>query len=162
MRGLVLAAVLCLVLAVPGCLHVEVETRSEPGADLSGLRSFAQASPAESGDAGVAARVQREIARVLGDKGYTAAPLEGADMVVAFRAGGESRQRFQYASDPETSSYVVQEYIEGTLAIDVFAAGDRKPVWHGTGQVDIFRENDVEDAAAQAVRAILAEFPRRP
>jgi hypothetical protein len=106
--------------------------------------------------------VQREIARVLEDKGYSKAPLEGADMVVAFRSGGDPRSRFQYASDPETSSYVVQDYIEGTLAIDVFAAGGLEPVWHGAGQVDVFRENGVEDAAAQAVRAILAEFPRRP
>jgi hypothetical protein len=164
MRPLALAAALALgvVLAAPGCLHVEVTTQGEPGADFSALRSFAVAPPEEEGDAAVAARVQREITRVLEDKGYAAAPLEGADMVVAFRAGGETRSRYQYASDPDTSSYVARDYIEGTLAIDVFGAAGREPVWHGTGQVDVFRERDVEDAAAQSVRAILAGFPPRP
>lgn len=153
---------LLLLLVALGCYHVSVTTRTRPGADFSGLTSFAQEASDRDADAAVAARVQSEIARVMEAKGYAEAPLDSADMVVAFRGSGKSRERLEDAGDPDADFYVVQDYIEGTLVIEVFAHGGETPLWHGTGEVDVSTEANLEKAAAKAVEAVLKDFPARP
>ena len=52
-------------------------------------------------------------------------------------------------------------YTQGALAIDVFDAGERQPVWHGVAGKTISDE-DREDMTAvinAVVASILADFP---
>lgn len=150
-------AILWLALGVLGCVQVQVTTRAEPGTDFSRFATYAQAPPPEAPLVGEAVRA--EIDKVMQTKGYREAPIADADMVVAFHSSGASRARRELSPDPDTNYYVVENYIEGTLTIDVFERGGRKPVWHGVGKMDVDDERQAPRVAAEAVREILAEFP---
>jgi hypothetical protein len=149
---------LLLASAALGCAAVQVATQATPETDFSRFATYAHAPAAES-DAAAAGEVRREIARVLEAKGYRAAPPERADLLVAFRLAGEERTRQKNAGDPDANYYVVQSYVEGTLAIDVFAAGRAEPVWVGSARSDALRESRAQEAVAGAVEAILETFP---
>jgi hypothetical protein len=150
-------AILWLAVCALGCVQVQVTTHAEPGTDFSRLTSYAQAAAPHAPVVGE--RVRAEIAQVMQEKGYQEAPLDEADMVVAFHSSGESRARSELAPDPDTNYYVVRNYIEGTLTIDVFERGGHEPVWRGVGKMDIKNEREAPRVAAEAVRAILDRFP---
>ena len=65
----------------------------------------------------------------------------------------------QLSPDPDANYYVVRNYIEGTLVIDVFERETKTTLWRGVGQIDFQREKDARRRAPQVVAAILAEFP---
>lgn len=163
-------AVLWVTLIALGCVPVEVETWTEPDADLSHFATYAQAPLPEDEPEkapytpALGERIQTEIARVLDDKGYRAAPRGRADMTVAFVVAGQSRSRIVNAGDPDTDYYVPESYTEGTLIIDVFDARTGRRVWRGIGQSDLVTSgrlvpDDPERAAVEATRKILAAFP---
>ena len=83
-------------------------------------------------------------------------------MLVAYRASGVRKSRRRNAGDPDADIYVVQDYIAGTVEIDVFRRGERDPIWRGIGEVDVYQEENAAREAGAAVAAILAEFPARP
>lgn len=145
----------CLLL---GCADLRVATQATPGTDFSRFATYAQAPPAphEGADRD---RVRREIARVLAAKGYRTAPLEVADLRVAFSLGGEERVREKVSGDPDANYYVEENVVEGTLAIHVYASGRADPVWVGTARSDALRAGRAEDEVAGAVEAILRTFP---
>lgn len=158
---------LASLLLASGCYHVKVTAEAEPGADLSGIETFAHAPRDPAVDSGPESRpvseaVRAQIDAELTGKGYRAAPLESADIVVAFQARGVERSRLQDAGDPDATFYVVRDYVEGTLVIDVFSAGRSRPAWHGVGTVDFAHESNAPRAARRAVRDILARFPPEP
>ena len=155
---------LAVVLVAQGCLSVNVEVEAEPGADFTSFRKFAHAprdpaEPSPGQSRRVRSVVREQIEKELVAQGFELVPLERADKVVAFRARGVNRARWKHAGDPDANFYRVQNYVEGTLVIDIFDVGRSKPVWHGVGTVDIFSDRDTEEAARRAVKAILAEFP---
>jgi len=140
-----------------GCAEVQVTARAMPGTDFSGFATYAQA--AAEPDAASAGRIRGEIARALEAKGYRAAPQESADLRVAFRVGGEERIRQKNAGDPDANYFVEQNYVEGTLVIEIFASDRADPIWIGTGRSDSFQGERAEERVAGAARAILASFP---
>lgn len=150
-----------LALVALGCAPVQVTTQVEPGVDFSRYRSFAQAPPREASDPAVRARIEREIDAVMQTRGLVPAPLESADLVVASRSTGKDRERLTDIGFPGSAQYVIESYVEGTLVIDVFARGGDR-LWHGVGRVDVAEGGDLGDAAARAVRAVLADFPAEP
>jgi hypothetical protein len=149
---------------------VRVETEAPPGADLTRYATFFRAPPPVESDglprydAELGARIQAEIARAFEAKGYRPASPEAADLEVAFRVSGEPRSRLVNASDPDADYQVVEDYVEGALAIEITAAAGGDRLWEGTGQTDLFTSGslittDVESAALQAVRDVLRELP---
>ncbi len=152
------AMLLALALAMPACAGIRVTTQTAPGAELSGLETFAQAA-----HDGSAPRVQDvvydEIGRQLEARGFRRVAHDDADFVVAFRARSVARSRRQLAGDPDANYYRVKNYITGTLVINVFPVGSPEPIWHGVAEADITRAGELRPTAAKAVRAILAEFP---
>lgn len=155
-------ALLSILLVAWGCAPVRVTTEATPGTDFSRFRTYAQNVPQDAGVASVRDRVELEIARQLEAKGYRPAPVQEADLVVTFRGDRVSKTRTQDAGDPDANYYVVRDYVEGTLTIDVYERATRELVWHGVGRVDLSRQADVPDAAARAVERVLARFPSQP
>ncbi len=152
------AMLLAPALAALACASVQVTTEAAPGADFSGLETFAQA--AHDGAAPqVQDAVHAEIGKQLEEKGFRRAPHDEADFVVAFQARGEPRARLALAGDPDAPVYRVRRYVAGTLVIDVFRVGSADPMWHGVARTDITRESQRRRSAERAVRAVLAEFP---
>ena len=154
-----------LALAGLGCAtalsEVEVRTEQDPQIDFAGFHTFAQAEPRWETPV-VGERVQREIALEFESKGYRQAPLDEADLVIAFRARAVRATRQQTVPDPDTFYYYrLERYIKGTLEIDVFDSGQKKRIWKGVGMVDVYSEGQAEAAAARAVAAILADFPEQ-
>ena len=118
-------------------------------------------------------RIMRAIAAELTRKGYRMvdSPAE-ADFVVSFTTGardkvdvdaypvtyrgGWGRSRIYSASTVST-----REYVEGTLAIDIFDTESKSPAWHGWGSKSLTR-SEIEEPAElidTAVAAILTNFP---
>jgi hypothetical protein len=147
-----------LLLAALACAPVQVTTEAEPGTDFGAYRSYTIA-PHQEENADVGERLEREVEQVLAAKGYRPAPPAAADLLVSFAASGESRTRRTLAGDPDANYYVEQSYVAGTVAIDVFDARSGERIWHGVGERDVLREQDAPEAAAEAARAVLAEFP---
>lgn len=157
MRNAILSGLLLLGAA---CAPVHVTIHALPGSDVSRFETYAQATPTAGADAAIAAQVRSEIDQELQARGYRPAPLDEADMVVSFQGRSASRARYANAGDPDANYYVVRNYTEGTLEIDVFEPGTQTPVWRGVGRADLYSERELQKAADRAVRAILAEFPR--
>lgn len=131
----------------------------------------------------VLSRVRDAIEADLSAKGFTLANAsDKADFLVAFTIGVENRvdtynmsSSFLGDDDDESSlvitswgeSYyrekeIVDTYSEGSLAIDVFNAQTRSPVWHGYASKRLEPEDLQDDGGVSintGVRAILATFP---
>jgi hypothetical protein len=113
----------------------------------------------------VVQRTYDAIRAELTSKGFThvANPVQ-ADFAVDFTVG--ARDRLDVRSDGGRWLGAgrwadVRQYREGTLAIDVFDARSRRPVWHGSAEKELSR-SDIENSAElvrEAVTAVLAEFP---
>ena len=159
--GLVAAWVAVALLAGPlACIQapVEVQTFDPQRADLGAIRSFAPIPPPWPHPL-AGADVEQEIRDALLAKGLTLAPESEADMLVAYRGVGIEKSRRRTQVDAESQYTVEEEYIEGTLEIDMFDPADRQVIWRGVGQIDIFSAGAIPAAARKAVRAILAEWP---
>jgi len=162
------AEIVWLAVAVLGCQSVPVTTELEPGAELSGLRSYVLVPPAAESlaapyDERIAERVEREIVAALDEKGFRAAPAAEADLQVGFRLSAEPQSRVVNVGDPDADFYEVERYVEGTVRIAVSDAAGR-PLWRGRSTSELLLSGrlittDVEATAVEQVRAILAEFP---
>lgn len=123
------------------------------------------------------AKIADAIAEQLLFKGYTmTGQREQADFVVSYSVG--SRDKLRVSAYPVAyrgpwgwhvpgSRYYVTEqrahsYTEGTLAVDIFDAESKRPVWHGWAGKTITasdRKNPGE-VIQRGVARLLAPFPR--
>ena len=129
-------------------------------------------------------RLINDTDSVMQAKGFTKVEdPESADFAVGFTVG--SREKIKVNSYPEPyrpyyggwgwgapyyggyggygggTNVDVQQYTEGTLAIDVYDVAEHKPVWHGIATkriTDKMRENPGE-TINEIVNEILLEFP---
>jgi len=127
-------------------------------------------------------RITGAVEKALVSKGYeqVAEPLN-ADFVVSFTVG--SRQEIKVDAYPSMSAGYgraypghwrwggayygygtetqVRQYTEGMLAVDIFDAKQRRPVWHGvaTKTINASDRDNMEATIEAAVDAILAGFP---
>ena len=79
----------CVAFLLQGCLKVDVTTTMEPGVDFSAVRTFAHAPQGPGalpfGQGGLVRDVVREeIESQLTSKGFELAPIESANIVVAW------------------------------------------------------------------------------
>ncbi|HMK87933.1 MAG TPA: DUF4136 domain-containing protein [Steroidobacteraceae bacterium] len=100
-----------------------------------------------------------------------------ADFMVDFTIGSRARMEVESYPVPYTGEYWgyrgwwgsrywgtqidVQQYREGTLAIDVFDAHGHRPVWHGWAKKELTKLDTERSEAPirEAVDAVLAHFP---
>lgn len=136
-------------------------------------------------------RLMRATETVLTGKGFTRIDdPESADFAVGFTVG--ARDKIKVNSYPEPyqpyyggwgwgaryyggyggigvgasmgTSTSVQQYVEGTLAIDLYDVAGHKPFWHGvaSGRITDEMRRNPDESVNNAVREILAEFPPTP
>jgi hypothetical protein len=117
-------------------------------------------------------RTYDAIRAELTSKGFTYVtnPAQ-ADFAVDFTIGASDRLDVRSYPAPYGGPWVhagswgnpidVRQYREGTLAIDVFDARSRKPVWHGSGTKELSQSDldHSEPVIRDAVTAVLAQFP---
>ena len=143
-----------------------------------------------SGDRGpnplVATRLQDSIVSTLQQKGYQLVDtVDEADFVVAFTVGARDRIEIRertvvdyygphwrwgydyfgvaYPSGFPRTEVTSRQYAEGSLAIDIFDARRKSPVWHGSASKRLSRSElqgqSTGDNIRAAVEVILAGFP---
>lgn len=180
-RGLVRATAIFTVFALQGCETIKVVSDHDPSFSFTGYDSFAWMSEHPMVSAGPGAnpllegRIMAAITETMRAKGVSLVPdAAQADFVVSFSVG--ARERVSVTSTPYPVAYRgswrwggayyhdvdVRQYTEGRLAIDIFDADEKRPVWHGYATANISSMTDRAERQAllrEAVTKILAEFP---
>lgn len=142
--------------------RIQVTTLLEPGADFSRYHTYALVPPPEARDS-VREILESEVAEELEAHGYRRAAIGGSDLLVVIQGRTQTRERRVFAESPG-GCCAVDEYLAGTLVIQIFDAGSSQRLWRGVGEVDIRSEDekDVRHAASDAAAAILAKLPHHP
>jgi len=151
-----------------GCApRITTKTTYDDSVDFSTYRTFGQ-GPVPASVAGMpgyseitGSKIQQRIADDLQKKGLQPASWEEADLQVTFTLGGQARQQVEYwnAGGYESSAFTTENYIEGSLVIDIGDRAKNRLIWHGYGSEDIFTQNADEEAVLRAVDALLAKYP---
>jgi len=126
----------------------------------------------------VGSRVEDAVRLELENKGYKFVKNAGdADFVLSFTLG--ARDKLKVTSYPVayqgsygwggryygpsyagvTNQTQVDQYVEGTLAIDIFDANLKEPVWHGTAKGAMRNRDNKQAILTEVVDGILANFP---
>ena len=125
-------------------------------------------------------RIRRAVNRELMARGYREVDDTSlADLVVSFTVGREEKLRvydspatggvyvgrgyggYGYGGWYGGSSVRVDQYTEGTLALEFFDRQSKQALWVGLATKRITRSDDSEEVIQRAVAAILEDFPRR-
>jgi hypothetical protein len=56
----------------------------------------------------------------------------------------------------------VTEYVSGTLVIEVYRRMDRRLVWRGAANADVYSASEAQRVGEEAVRRVLDRFPAVP
>lgn len=171
------------VVSLTGCAStIETYSDYDRGAAFSEYDTFAWISehPMVSSPKQAAAtnpfmetRIQDAIQNELTLRGYRlVASDDDADFVVSFSVGGRKemsvesypvayRNRWTWGGAYIGDSVSVESTTEGVLAIDLFDAETKAPIWHGVAKKNLtaaeekLRGSIIQDSVA----AVLAEFP---
>jgi hypothetical protein len=165
--------------AVSSCQTLETNFDYDRAADFSGYRTFAwiEEDPVIHVDPEVSPltvdRVKESIVATLEMQGFSLVEdRSAADFVVGFSVG--SREKVDVDAYPRTyagpygwvgyDELSVHEYTQGQIAVDVFDAETREPVWHGwaTKTIDDSDRENPEPVIREAVQSVLANFPPPP
>jgi hypothetical protein len=149
---------------------VGVHTASLPTAPFGRYRTFSFAA-AEGAPEGYrlsprSAEVQRQLKPLLiaelQQKGYTLATGKG-DFVLAYGSG--RRERVIRHSEPSHDWLDEDEendFIEGSIVLDIFDGSNDGQVWHGATRAGI-DPNSIDQAQLErSVRLLLEEYPSAP
>lgn len=181
-----IAALASLTALITACGSTPPVVDFDSAVDFSGYRTFAFISEhplmTEMDSAGASPLLEGRLMRIteeaLEAKGFRkVANPETADFAVGFTVG--SRDKIRVNSYPEpyrpyyggwgwggpyfagASNVDVQQYTEGTLAIDIYDVTEHKPAWHGVATkriTDSMRRNP-DDSVSEVVNEILTSFP---
>jgi hypothetical protein len=163
-------------IALAACSTARVVSDYDHGARFSSLHSFTVIMRPHPGGTQplVEQRTYEAITAELTRKGFTYVmdPAD-ADFAVDLTIGAADRVDVRSYPAPGGGPWFhggwsgnqvdVNQYQEGTLAIDVFDARTRKPVWHGSAQKKL-SQSDIANSQVvirDAVTAVLASFPPR-
>lgn len=175
-QGLLLLATMLLA----GCESIKTRTDYDPDAKFDAYHSFAwidddpraALTPELSPLAGE--RIRRALLTHLTGKGYVFTEnRESADFLVGFTVGVRDRVRVDTTTYPVGfrgpygwgqvyyKDVDLRDYTEGRLAVDVFDARLKRPVWHGyaTRSLTDRDRGGPEPVVNAAVEAILEDFP---
>jgi len=161
---------------------------SDPEADFARYKSYAWIkdgpligpSVGEAGSSYISPiddqRIRAGVEGELATKGYSkAASREGADLIVSYSIGTQEKTRVR--QDPGRSSVYypgygyggwyggstvsVQQYTEGTLAIEFWDRRSKQAVWVGWASKRLSKSDDSHETIRQAVTMTLEPFPPR-
>jgi uncharacterized protein DUF4136 len=146
---------------------IDIHTANLPTAPFAQYHTFsfgdAEGSPQGYKMSPRSVEVQRRlkpiIAGVLQEKGYTPAPGKG-DFVVAYGSGRREGDVFH----PEKSHDWLDEnedddFVEGSIVLDVFDGSNDGQVWHGATRAGINPEKIDAAQLDRSVRLLLAHYP---
>ena len=149
------------ILALAACATPRIAVDYDRGAQFTSFHRFvviARPHPGLDDNPLVIQRTSEAIAAELMRKGFThvTTPAQ-ADFALDFSVG--TRDRIDVSSYP--SEIKVRQYVEGTLAIDVFDVRSHRPVWHGsaTKELSMSEIEYSETPIREAVADVLADFP---
>lgn len=162
--------------SVAGCSSTpQIDTDYDPAANFSGYRSYSWAySAAPAGmNPLVYERVRASIDRSLAARGFSQG--SPGDFAVAFTIGARDKVQvtdfgpyapfygaYRWGWGGGFHQVDVSQYTEGTLAVDVYDVGTRKPVWHGTATQNVTPGRVDQAQIDTAVDSVLAKFPPTP
>jgi hypothetical protein len=156
------------ILALAACSTIHVTSDYDPSAQFSAFRTFTliERPHVFTENPLVVQRTYDAIKAELSRKGFTyVSNLLQADFAVDFTVGARDRLDVRdptFGGSGGWGNQVdVRLYREGTLAIDVFDARSRRPVWHGAAEKKLSKY-DIEHSTElirDTVTAVLAEFP---
>lgn len=118
------------------------------------------------------ARVRGVVDKELAPKGITGAPLDQADMVIAFTVTREQKTsafvdpgvRVYYPSTVGPYTYGgmavdVDQYTEGTLKFDIFDRKTHELIWTGFGSKRLTKNHEPPETIELAVQQIFTKYP---
>ncbi len=153
-----------------GC-GIQASTNFMPGTNFAKYRTFVQSPPPTQRVRSLPGyteilgnQIQLMIASDLQHKGYTPALAEDADLLVAFSVSGQPRTDVVssgggYYGWGGGGSTFTTHYVVGRLVIDIFDNRQKKLLWHGWADKEIFgTSGDVKDVE-EVVQAIMKKFP---
>lgn len=172
MRSLAIASLLLLVAAT----SPKARTAYDTNVDFESYKTYAWAFTAtpRGMDSATFQRIRSAIDQSLSSRGFTQSPA--GEFAVAFTLGprdeADTSVLGPYASHypewgwgqhtgwvPEYREYTAMKFKAGTLAIDLYDANSKHPVWHGVTNENIQPGNVGFVSADRAVKAIMANFP---
>ena len=187
-RGLACIAGMALLLAAACASPIKIAHDSDPEADFSRYKSYAwiKAGPLIGPSAGEGRptyispiddqRIRAAVESELAAKGYRkAASLEQADLVVSYSIGTQEKTRvrqdpgmshvyypgYGYGGWYRGSTVSVQQYTEGTLAIEFWDSRTKQAVWVGWASKRLSRSDDSHETIRKAVNMTMEPFPPR-
>ena len=176
MRGLLFASALLLA----GCATTpNVGTDCDPTVNFAKYRTYSwvYTAPPQGMNPFLYDRVRASIDRVLAARGYTQA--SPGDFAVAFTLGRRDRVQvndfgsygayypgwgrgYRYGWAPMYRDVEVRNVTDGSLAIDFYDTGTKRPIWHGVGTQEV-TPGQVDQATIDKVTsAVIARFPPQP
>ena len=157
-------------LSLAGC-GIKASTDFMPGTNFSSYRTFAQ-SPPPTGRVKslpgyteiLGQQIQDLIASDLESKGYQPAAAGAADLLVAISVSGQPRTDVVvggggYGYGGWGGSTYTQHYVVGRLVIDIFDNRQKKLLWHGWADKEIFGPPGDTKGVEKVVQAIMKKFP---
>lgn len=167
-----------LTVALAACTTLSVYTDYNPSAQFASYRTYSWRTTPEQVSPLMAQRIVDAIDAQLRAKGWTRVDSDGD---VALAANVASHQEYDvdhFYGGPYWGGWgwghpgwgwggwggygstYVRSYTVGTLAVDMFDARTRQPIWRGTAE-DTVRKDPVRAAAdiQNAVSAMFATFP---
>lgn len=190
MKSLFFVLVITIGVAIAGCSSNPPVIDYDRSVDFSGYKTYAfisdhpmiRAEGSPPGSPLLEGRLMRLTEDNLNAKGFILiADPEAADFAVGFTVG--ARDKIKVNSYPEPyrpyyggwggwgapyygggyggSNVDVQQYVEGTLALDIYDVSEHKPAWHGVATkriTDSMRRNP-DESLREFIDEILAGFP---
>jgi hypothetical protein len=189
MNKILLVLVSTIAIAIAGCSSTPPVIDYDRSVNFSGYKTYAfisdhpmiRAEGSPPGSPLLEGRLMRLTEDNLNAKGFVLiADPEAADFAVGFTVG--ARDKIKVNSYPEPyrpyyggwgwggayygagyggSNVDVQQYVEGTLALDIYDVSEHKPAWHGvaTKRITDSMRRKPDESLKEFVDEILAGFP---
>lgn len=174
-RGKAIPATFVLLL-LAGCASTpNVKVDADPSANVSAYRTYSWAyhdTPRGMNPLSYQ-RVKGSIDNYLSSRGYTQA--SPGDFAIGFTLGARDKVEvddfgpygpfypgygvgYRWGWAAPYSNVDVRNVTEGTLAIDIYDTGTKKPVWHGTASQNIGSSAVTQEQIDTAVASVLGKF----
>lgn len=174
-----------LAIVVAGCSSLKVTSDVDKNVDFSKYKTFLYYGWAKDSDKLLSDLNKRRFEQAFGEefksRGWELVQSDGDAIVSLFVVvdqktsytsytdhygygayGGMYGPRYGYYGMPmgSTTRTVEEDYLEGTLIVDVFDTKTKQQIWQGVATKTLNPDNkDKEAAINQAVAAIMAKFP---
>jgi hypothetical protein len=171
---LTLAAVALSALTATACATMQVSSYVERGMDVTRYRTYhwAPADTQATGDPRLdnneffRDRIQSQVDRRLGDRGFEKTAAGEPDLVVHYHASVSQEINANGVDQPNVTCESCEPYVydAGTIVVDLVDARTRRLVWRGwaEGSIDgaIDDQTFLERQIDEAVARIIGQLPR--